>query len=77
MELFVALSLLLLPIIAFVAVRGAAKLRRKKILAERERQRRRKPKVNPSARSEMRAYDDPSGLAGDITTLGSAPTTDR
>ncbi len=73
MELFVALSLLLLPVIAFVAVRGAAKSRQKKILAERERQRRRKPKVKPSARSEMRAYDDP----GDITTLGSVPTTDR
>ena len=60
MELFVALSLLLLTIIAFVAVRGTAKSRQQKILAERERQQRRKPKEKPSARSEMRAYDDPS-----------------
>jgi hypothetical protein len=72
--------LLLALVAAFAAVRYAAKARRKKMLVERERQRRRKPKYKPrsmSSRAEMRAYDDPSTLAGDITTHGSTPTTDQ
>jgi hypothetical protein len=74
----VALSLLLVLVATFASVRYAAKLRRKKLLAERERQRRRRPKYKPrsmSSRAEMRAYDDPSTLAGDITTFGTTPTT--
>jgi hypothetical protein len=79
-ELSVALSLLLVLVAAFAAVRYTAKARRKKMLAERERQRRRRPTYKPrsmSSRAEMRAYDDPSTLAGDITTFGTTPTTDQ
>ncbi len=78
MDLTVALSLLLVLVAAFALVRYAVKVRRKKLLAERERQRRKRPKYKPrsmSSRAEMRAYDDPSTLAGDITTFGATPTT--
>ena len=79
MELSVAvLFVLLFLLVAFALARRAAKVRRRKMLAERERRRRRTPKYNPrpmSERTEMRAYDDPSTLAGDMTTMGSPPTT--
>jgi hypothetical protein len=79
MEISVALFLLLVFLaIAFAGARRAAKSRRRKILEERERQRRKKPKYKPrpmSDRTEMRAYDDPSTLAGDITTMGTPTTT--
>ena len=78
MDFSVALSLLLLLVGALVAVRYAAQAGRRKMLQERDRQRRKRPKPIPrsmSSRAEMRAYDDPSTLAGDITTHGSAPTT--
>ncbi len=79
MELSVAVLLVLLFLfVAFAVARRAAKTRRRKMLAERERRRRRAPKYNPrpmSERTEMRAYDDPSTLAGDITSMGSPPTT--
>jgi hypothetical protein len=79
MELSVAVLLVLAFLfVAFAVARRAAKARRKKMLAERERRRRRAPKYNPrpmSERTEMRAYDDPSTLAGDMTTMGSPPTT--
>ncbi len=78
MEFSVALSLLLLLVGALVAVFYAVQTRRRKMLQERERQRRKRPKPVPrsmSSRAEMRAYDDPTTLAGDITTHGSAPTT--
>src|SRR5437899_6785345 len=79
MEISVALLLLLVVLAAaFAGARLAAKSRRRKALKERERQRRKKPKYNPrpmSSRGEMRAYDDPSTLAGDIPTVGRSPTT--
>ncbi len=74
MDLSVALALLLLLVAAIAVSRYVAKSRRRKLLKERERQRRKRPKYKPpstSRRSEMRAYDDPSTLAGDITTHGS------
>jgi hypothetical protein len=77
MEISAALILVLVLVLVFAGVRLAAKSRRKKLLQERERQRRRKPTYKPrpmSSRGEMRAYDDPSTLAEDITT-GTAPTT--
>lgn len=78
MEISAALVLVLVLVLVFAGVRLAAKSRRKKLLQERERQRRRKPTYKPrpmSSRGEMRAYDDPSTLAEDITTMGTAPTT--
>ena len=80
MELSLALSLLLLLVVAFIAVHYVAKARRRNALRERERQRRNRPKPVPrsmSSRAEMRAYDDPTTLAGDITTHGSLPTRDQ
>jgi hypothetical protein len=78
MEISAALILILVLVLVFAGVRFAAKSRRKKLLLQRERQRRRKPTYKPrpmSSRGEMRAYDDPSTLAEDITTMGTAPTT--
>jgi hypothetical protein len=78
MEISVALMLVLVLVVAFAVMRLVAKARRRKILEERERQRRKKPKYKPrpmSSRGEMRAYDDPSTLAEDITTMGTPPTT--
>jgi hypothetical protein len=80
MQLSLALWLLLLLVVALVAVRYAVKARRRNMLRERERQRRKRPKPVPramSSRAEMRAYDDPTTLAGDITTHGSLPITDQ
>jgi hypothetical protein len=77
MEISAALISVLVLVLVFAGVRLAAKSRRKKLLQERERQRRKKPTYKPrpmSSRGEMRAYDDPSTLAEDITT-GTAPTT--
>jgi len=75
-----ALSLLLLAGLALMLMgaRRAARNRRKKLAEERERARRKRPKYKPrpmSSRGEMRAYDDPSTLAGEITTRGSPTTT--
>lgn len=78
MEIPVALMLVLVLALAFVGVRLVAKARRRKVLEERERQRRKRPKYKArpmSSRGEMRAYDDPSTLAEDITTMGTTPTT--
>jgi hypothetical protein len=64
---------------AWLIVRRVARQRRLRLMAERERARRERPKIKPkhmSHRGEMRAYDDPTTLMGEITTRGSrAPTT--
>lgn len=75
-----AFSLLVLAGLALMLLgaRRAARNRRKKMAEERERARRKRPKYKPrpmSSRGEMRAYDDPSTLAGEITTRGSPTTT--
>jgi hypothetical protein len=78
MEISVALLLLVVLVAAFAGARLVAKSRRRKVLQERDRQRRKRPKYNPrpmSSRGEMRAYDDPSTLADDIPTVGRSPTT--
>ena len=80
MELSVTLLLLLMLVVAFAAARNAAQVRRRKALQERERQRRKKAKPvrRMSNRAEMRAYDDPSTFANDVTTThGSVPMTDQ
>lgn len=73
-----ALIVLVGLVAALLLARHSAKMRRKRLMAERERARRKQPKYKPrqmSHRGEMRAYDDPSTLAGEITTRGSPPTT--
>jgi hypothetical protein len=63
---------------AWLIVRRAARQRQRRMIAERERARSRRPKIKPkhmSHRTEMRAYDDPSTLMGEITTRGSHPPT--
>jgi hypothetical protein len=75
-----AISLLLLAALALtlMVARLLARNRRKRLAEERERARRKRPRYKPrpmSSRGEMRAYDDPSTLAGEITTRGNPPTT--
>jgi hypothetical protein len=83
MELWFALKLLLILVLALVAMRYAANTRRRREARERERRRRLRQKQEGaprmmSKRAEMRAYEDPSTLAGDITTThGSIPSADH
>ena len=78
MDNVVALILVVGLVAALLLARHSIKVRRKRLIEERERARRKQSKVKPrqmSRRGEMRAYDDPSTLAGEITTRGSTPTT--
>ncbi len=77
MDTAIALTILVGLGVALLLVRRSLK-RRKRLIEDRERARRRQPKYKPhpmSSRTEMRAYDDPSTLAGEITTRGSPTTT--
>jgi hypothetical protein len=78
MDNVVALVVLIGLLAALLVAWRVAKVRQNKRLEERERARRKQPKYKPrpmSHRGEMRAYDDPSTLAGEITTRGTSPTT--
>jgi hypothetical protein len=79
MDTALALGILVGLGVVLLWVRRSAKLRRKRLIENRERARRKRPTYKPqpmmSSRTEMRAYDDPSTLAGEITTRGSPTTT--
>ena len=72
MNLIVGLWLIFGLVLGLFIARRAAVARRKRRLQQHiERRRVSRPPRPTSERAEMRAYEDPSTLAGDITTTGS------